>query len=56
MTEIPAWHISGDCFDNCSCAVACPCTFAQAPITASASRCYFGISGRAITATSASRI
>ena len=31
MTEIPAWHITGDWFDNCSCAVACPCTFAQAP-------------------------
>src|SRR5262249_60322164 len=31
MTEIPNWHITGDWFDNCSCAVACPCTFAQAP-------------------------
>src|SRR6266516_1933039 len=31
MTEIPSWHITGDWFDNCSCAVACPCTFAQAP-------------------------
>ena len=31
MTEIPSWHIAGDWFDNCSCAVACPCTFAQAP-------------------------
>ena len=31
MTEIPNWHIMGDWFDNCSCAVACPCTFAQAP-------------------------
>ena len=31
MTEMPAWHITGDWFDNCSCAVACPCTFAQAP-------------------------
>src|SRR6516164_4684685 len=31
MTEIPGWHITGDWFDNCSCAVACPCTFAQAP-------------------------
>jgi hypothetical protein len=29
MTEIPSWHITGDWFDNCSCAVACPCTFAQ---------------------------
>jgi hypothetical protein len=31
MPEAPTWHISGDWFDNCSCAVACPCTFAQAP-------------------------
>ena len=31
MTGIPTWHIAGDWFDNCSCAVACPCTFAQAP-------------------------
>ena len=30
MTEIPNWHITGDWFDNCSCAVACPSTFAQA--------------------------
>lgn len=28
---IPTWHIEGDWFDNCSCAVACPCTFAQPP-------------------------
>ena len=31
MTEIPGWHITSDWFENCSCAVACPCTFAQAP-------------------------
>src|SRR5258707_6153935 len=31
MSDIPSWHIVGDWFDNCSCAVACPCTFAQAP-------------------------
>src|SRR5262245_18762210 len=31
MAEIPSWHIVGDWFDNCSCAVACPCTLAQAP-------------------------
>jgi hypothetical protein len=31
VAEIPSWHITGDWFDNCSCAVACPCTFAQAP-------------------------
>ena len=31
MSDIPDWHIVGDWFDNCSCAVACPCTFGQAP-------------------------
>jgi hypothetical protein len=31
MNDIPQWHITGDWFDNCSCAVPCPCTFAQAP-------------------------
>src|SRR5437660_8723260 len=31
MTAISTWHIAGDWFDNCSCAVACPCTFAQPP-------------------------
>jgi len=31
MSEHPNWRIAGDWFDNCSCAVACPCTFAQAP-------------------------
>jgi len=31
MPETPEWHIVGDWFDNCSCAIACPCTFAQAP-------------------------
>jgi hypothetical protein len=31
MTGIPGWRITGDWFDNCSCAVACPWTFAQAP-------------------------
>lgn len=31
MSDIPSWRIVGDWFDNCSCAVACPCTFAQAP-------------------------
>lgn len=31
MSETPRWHIVGDWFDNCSCAVACPCTFAQMP-------------------------
>ncbi len=31
MAQVPDWQITGDWFDNCSCAVACPCTFAQAP-------------------------
>jgi hypothetical protein len=31
MSGIPTWRIAGDWFDNCSCAVACPCTFAQPP-------------------------
>jgi hypothetical protein len=31
MSDIPSWNIVGDWFDNCSCAVPCPCTFAQAP-------------------------
>jgi hypothetical protein len=31
MAEIPQWHVAGDLFDNCSCAVPCPGTFAQAP-------------------------
>ena len=31
MTDIPPWRIVGDWFDNCSCAVPCPCTFAQEP-------------------------
>jgi len=31
MTDGPSWQITGEWFDNCSCAVACPCTFAQPP-------------------------
>src|ERR1700693_1236765 len=31
MSDIPSWHIVGEWFDNCSCAVPCPCTFAQTP-------------------------
>jgi len=31
VSDTPKWHIEGDWFDNCSCAVACPCTFGQAP-------------------------
>ncbi len=28
---VTEWRLIGDWFDNCSCAVACPCTFAQPP-------------------------
>ena len=31
MPDTPNWRIAGDWFDNCSCDVACPCTFARAP-------------------------
>ncbi len=31
MADTPTWRIVGDWFDNCSCAIACPCTFAQPP-------------------------
>lgn len=31
MSDIRSWHIVGDWFDNCSCAVPYPCTFAQVP-------------------------
>src|SRR6516162_6474485 len=31
MTDGPSWQITGEWFDNCSCAVACPWTFAQPP-------------------------
>jgi len=31
MSRTPDWRIAGDWFDNCSCAVACPCTFGQPP-------------------------
>jgi hypothetical protein len=31
MAEIPSWWMKGDWFDVCSCAVPCPCGFAQAP-------------------------
>jgi hypothetical protein len=31
MSPTPDWRIAGDWFDNCSCAIACPCTFGQAP-------------------------
>ncbi len=31
MAEVPSWHVAGDWFDVCKCAVPCPCTFAQPP-------------------------
>lgn len=31
MTAIPTWSLKGDWFDVCSCNIACPCEFAQAP-------------------------
>ena len=30
-TAVPAWTLTGDWFDVCTCNVPCPCTFAQAP-------------------------
>ncbi|MER5719064.1 DUF1326 domain-containing protein [Streptomyces sp. NPDC002132] len=30
-TSSPAWHLAGDWFDTCKCAIPCPCTFAQPP-------------------------
>ncbi|MGA5139869.1 DUF1326 domain-containing protein [Streptomyces azureus] len=30
-TGHPPWHLAGDWFDVCNCAIPCPCTFAQAP-------------------------
>ncbi len=31
MAQIPAWTLTGDWFDVCSCNIPCPCYFAQAP-------------------------
>jgi hypothetical protein len=31
MADSPRWHIEGDWFDTCNCAVPCPCTFAEPP-------------------------
>lgn len=31
MANIPPWWMRGDWFDVCSCNIACPCEFAQAP-------------------------
>jgi hypothetical protein len=30
-TAVPTWTLKGDWFDVCSCNIACPCEFAQAP-------------------------
>ncbi|MGR4880669.1 DUF1326 domain-containing protein [Streptomyces sp. LARHCF249] len=30
-TTSPTWHLVGDWFDTCKCAIPCPCTFAQPP-------------------------
>jgi hypothetical protein len=56
MTEIPNWHITGDWFDNCSCAVTCPCTFAQAPDNGFCESVSSGTSVPVITAISISTI
>ena len=44
MNTTSDWHIAGDWFDNCSCAVACPCTFAQPPDNGFGSRSSSGTS------------
>lgn len=31
MSDVQPWHVTGDWFDVCKCAIPCPCTFAQAP-------------------------
>ena len=31
MADIPRWWMKGDWFDVCSCDIACPCEFGQAP-------------------------
>ncbi|MEU0369692.1 DUF1326 domain-containing protein [Streptomyces sp. NPDC006283] len=30
-TTVTRWHLAGDWFDVCKCAIPCPCTFAQPP-------------------------
>jgi hypothetical protein len=52
MTDIPKWHIAGDWFDNCSCVVACPCTFAQPPDNGFCESVSSGISTAGISAMS----
>ena len=34
-TEVPRWSIEGEYFENCNCAVACPCIFSNQPPFAS---------------------
>jgi hypothetical protein len=31
MADMPNWHLTGEWFDVCNCAIPCPCTFAQPP-------------------------
>ncbi|GAA1172208.1 hypothetical protein F4556_006466 [Kitasatospora gansuensis] len=31
VTTDTRWHLAGDWFDTCKCAIPCPCTFAQPP-------------------------
>ena len=31
VTAVPTWSLKGDWFDVCTCNIACPCVFAQAP-------------------------
>jgi hypothetical protein len=31
LSDAPSWHLRGDWFDVCKCAIPCPCTFAQPP-------------------------
>ena len=31
MSDIPAWRLTGEWFDVCSCDIPCPCVFAQPP-------------------------
>jgi hypothetical protein len=31
MADVPSWHLTGEWFDVCKCAIPCPCTFAQPP-------------------------
>lgn len=30
-TTVPRWHVAGEWFDVCKCAIPCPCSFAQPP-------------------------